>query len=309
MIVKSLILKFKVMNINLLDKLKRSGDLSVSVKPIFKNDNNEILLKNFLNKQKFLNSNEIFEILKINFDEDQPIGYILMKDKDVVGFLGTIFSRRPIKEKIIDHCYLHSWVVFERYRLAAFKLILPIIKKNIFISTYSPIKSLMGLYKKLGFEEAQFYSKFVPSFFFLKWKTNGLNCSDDISFFEKFLSNKDRIVLKDHNFTDTKKIFIYFNKNTHDNVFIIVKKKTKKLVIPILELIYISDFKKFKSYEKKIGFELLKKYKPILFKFNSIDNSDAFLSKSFFTKIVKKNVYYLNRPLDFKFDILYSELV
>ena len=118
------------MNISLLDRLKRSGDLSVSVKPIFKNDNNEILLKNFLTKQKFLNSNEIFEILKINFDKDQPIGYILMKDKNVVGFLGTIFSRRPIKEKIIDHCYLHSWVVFERYRLAAFKLILPIIKKK-----------------------------------------------------------------------------------------------------------------------------------------------------------------------------------
>ena len=309
MTAKSLILKFKVMNINLLDRLKRAGDSSISVEPIYKNDNNEILLRNFLTKQKFLNSNEIFEILKINFDEDQPFGYILMKDKNVVGFLGTIFSKRPIKEKIIDHCYLHSWVVFERYRLAAFKLILPIIKKNIFISTYSPIKSLMGLYKKLGFEEAQFFSKFTPSLFFLRWKTNDLNCSDDISFFEKFLSNKDRIVLKDHNFTNTQKLFIYFNKNTHDNVFIIVKKKTKKLVIPILELIYISDFKKFKSYEKKIGFELLKKYKPILFKFNSIDKIDTFSNKSFFTKIVKKNVYYLNRPLDFKFDILYSELV
>ena len=55
--------------------------------------------------------------------------------------------------------------------------------------------------------------------------------------------------------------------------------------------------------------ELLKKYKPILFKFNSIDKSDTFSNKSFFTKIVKKNVYYLNRPLDFKYDILYSEFV
>ena len=54
------------MNINLLDRLKRAGDLSISVKPIYKNDNNEILLKNFLTKQKFLNSNEIFEILKIS---------------------------------------------------------------------------------------------------------------------------------------------------------------------------------------------------------------------------------------------------
>ena len=154
------------MNKNLLDRLDRVGDSNLIVKPIYRDDDNKTLLKNFLIKQKFLNANEIFEILKINFDESQPIGYILMKDKNIVGFLGTIFSKRPIKEKIIDHCYLHSWIVLERHRLEAFKLILPIIKKNIFISTYSPIKSLMGLYKKLGFEESQFFSKFVLSFSF-----------------------------------------------------------------------------------------------------------------------------------------------
>ena len=41
----------------------------------------------------------------------------------------------------------------------------------------------MGLYKKLGFEESQFFSKFVLSFSFLRLKTYNLNYSDDISFF------------------------------------------------------------------------------------------------------------------------------
>ena len=239
------------MNKNLLDRLDRVGDSNLIVKPIYRDDDNKTLLKNFLIKQKFLNANEIFEILKINFDESQPIGYILMKDKNIVGFLGTIFSKRPIKEKIIDHCYLHSWIVLERHRLEAFKLILPIIKKNIFISTYSPIKSLMGLYKKLGFEESQFFSKFVLSFSFLRLKTYNLNYSDDISFFEKFLSKKDRLVLRDHISTDTKKLFIYFNKDVHDNIFIIVKRKTKKLIFSILELMYISDFKNLDLMKNK----------------------------------------------------------
>ena len=215
------------MNKNLLDRLNRAGDSNLIVKPVYRNDDNKTLLKNFLIKQKFLNENDIFEILKINFEESQPIGYILMKDKNIVGFLGTIFSKRPIKEKIIDHCYLHSWIVLERHRLEAFKLILPIIKKNIFISTYSPIKSLMGLYKKLGFEETQFFSKFILSFSFLRSRSDDLNYSDDIYFFEKFLSNNDRLVLKDHISTDTKKLFIYFNKDINNNIFIIVKKKRK----------------------------------------------------------------------------------
>ena len=34
-----------------------------------------------------------------------------------------------------------------------------------------------------------------------------------------------------------------------------------------------------------------------------------FFSKNLFTRITKKNVYYLNKPKDFNFDVLYSELI
>ena len=80
-----------------------------------------------------MNYNEVIDILKINYDNKKPIGYILIKDeKDIVGFLGTIFSNRPIEEKLVEHCYLHSWIVSKKHRFEAFKLIMPIIEKNIF---------------------------------------------------------------------------------------------------------------------------------------------------------------------------------
>ena len=167
----------------------------------------------------------------------------------------------------------------------------------------------MGLYKKLGFEESQFFSKFILSFSFLRSRSDDLNYSDDIYFFEKFLSNNDRLVLKDHISTDTKKLFIYFNKDINNNIFIIVKKKTKKLIFPILEIIYVSDLKKFSSYEKIIGYELLRRFKPILFKFNNTERDEIFSNNFFLKRIVKKKVYYLNKPLNFQFDILYSELL
>ena len=218
------------MNKNLLDRLIKKGSSNLLVKPIFNNKNDKFILQNFLNSQKFLKPKDVLKISKINFNFEQPIGYILIDDKkEVVGFLGTIFSSIPVEEKFVEHCYLHSWIVLKKYRLEAFKLILPLIKKNIFLSTYSPIKSLEGLYKKLSFEEHHFFSKFV---FFLplsKFDKSQIKYSEDVNFFEKYLKENDKIFLKDHAHTNTIKFFIYFNENLHDNILFILKKKQKKL--------------------------------------------------------------------------------
>ena len=150
------------MNKELLIKLEKKKTNNFKVQPIFQNDKDRFLLDNFLIKQKSLNKNEVMAILEVNFLKNRPIGYALIDDqKQIIGFLGTIFSKRTLKETTVEHCYLHSWVVLEKYRLEAFKLIIPIIKQDIFISTYSPIKSLEGLYKKLCFEENFFFSTFV----------------------------------------------------------------------------------------------------------------------------------------------------
>ncbi len=298
------------MSKNLLDRLVKKSGSNLLVKPIFNNENDKFALKNFIKNQKFLNPNDVFKIFKINFNDEQPIGYALVNDqKEMVGFLGTIFSSIPIEEKLVEHCYLHSWIVLKKYRVESFKLIVPLIKKNIFISTYSPIKSLEGLYKKLNFEEYQFFSKFI---FFLplsKFGNSHIKYSEDANFYLKYLKEREKIILKDHEHTSTKKIFIYFNENLYDNILIIFKKKTKKIIFSFLDVIYISDIEKFKLYEKSICIRFLKKFKTIIFKFSDIDVNEICSNNSFISKVVKKNVYYLNKPKNFKFNLLYSELV
>ena len=68
-------------------------------------------------------------------------------------------------------------------------------------------------------------------------------------------------------------------------------------------------FYKFRHYEKSICVEFLKKFKTIIFKFNAIKVDKICSNNSIFSKTVKKNIYYLNKPKNFKFNILYSELV
>lgn len=297
------------MDYNLLARLEKKGNPSISVKPIFKKNDDRDILDKFLKTQKYLDPKEIFEILKINFNSDKPIGYVLIKnDKDVIGFLGTIFSKRLIEENRVEHCYLHSWIVCEKHRFEAFKLIMPILKKSMFLSTFSPIKTLEGLYKKLGFSEIQFFSKFILFLPNLRFKEDDLYLSDDYYFFEKYLSNKNKIILKDHMFTNTKKMMIYSDKNPNDNLLIIVKKKIKMKILPIIEIIYISDADKFKLYESKISLEFFKKFKTFFLKFNNIEQNKSFLKNSLLLRNIKKKAFYYKRPSNFKFDILYSEL-
>lgn len=291
-------------------KLEKRFDAGLKVKPIFKDEEKNISVLKFLKNQNFLNFKEIIQILKINFDHKKPIGYVLVKDENkIVGFLGTIFCKRPIKKQLVEHCYLHSWIVSKNHRLEAFKLIIPVIKKNIFISTYSPTKSLEGLYKKLGFEEIQFFSKIVLSFSFFNFKKNNVHMHEEKFFFENYIKEEEKILLKDHELTDTKKIFIYFDNNKNNNIFIIVKKKFKNFLFPILEIIHISNLKKFKSYEEEISFELFKKFKTIFFKVNILEKNDIFLKPFYLQKNVKKKVFYYKKPNDFEFDVLYSELL
>ena len=291
-------------------KLEKRFDAGLKVKPIFKDEEKNISVLKFLKNQNFLNFKEVIKILKINFDHKKPIGYVLVKDENkIVGFLGTIFCKRPIKKQSVEHCYLHSWIVSKNHRLEAFKLIIPVIKKNIFISTYSPTKSLEGLYKKLGFEERQFFSKIVLSFSFFNFKKNNVHIDEEKFFFEKYIKEDEKILLKDHALTDTKKIFIYFDNDKNNNIFIIVKKKFKNFLFPILEILYVSNLKKFKTHEEKIGFELFKKFKTIFFKVNIIEKNDIFSKNFLLEKNIKKKVFYYNKPSSFKFDVLYSELV
>ena len=144
-------------------------------------------------------------------------------------------------------------MVFESYRLQAFKLILPILKKNIFISTYSPIKSLEGLYKKLEFEEGYFYSKLILLFPFINLRKKKITLKINADISQEYLLIQDKKILDDHNFTNTDKMMIYFDDNKNDNIFFIVKKRIKFRFIPILEIIYISDSNKFKRHEKEIN--------------------------------------------------------
>ena len=94
-----------------------------------------------------------------------------------------------------------------------------------------------------------------------------------------------------------------------DNIFVMAKKSIKKGIFPLLEIIYISDYNKFELHEKKINFELIKRFKTVFLKYNYSEGNGISSKNFLFRKITKKKIFYLNKPKNFKFDVLYSELL
>lgn len=296
------------MNLELIEKLEKKINYKLNLFPVFNNDKNLPHLKNFLNKQKYLDPKKIFLILKNIYLQDSPIGYILQKnDLEIVGFLGTIFSKRKINNLLIDHCYLHSWIVDTKYRTQSFRLITPVLKKKVFTSTYSPIKTLEGLYKKLEFLEKPFNTKFIFTLPLKISSKDKLNITEDVDIFKDILNEKDKYVFKNHLPLENKIIFIYLNNNIEDYIFIILKKKFKKMILPIIEINFVSDKEKFKKNETNINFALISKFKTPFFVENYFDDRSIFSKKYFFSKIIKKKAYFNNLPKNFEFDFLYSE--
>ena len=297
------------MSDDLIKKLQKKINYNLRVVPIFKDSDNEKLLTQFIEKQNFLKPEKILSILKINYLKDYPLGYSLILNSKIVGFLGTIFSKRKINNALIEQCYLHSWIVNEDYRTQAFRLIMPILEKKIFISTYSPIKTLEGLYSKLNFDEKKYYTKIILTFPFQSKKQSKARILNDKKLFEDYLSEENKSIYRDHYKYQKNFLFVYFGSDFKDNLMLVIKKRFKKFLLPTLEIIHISDPEKFKKNEQNIKYELAKKFKTFLFIENYFENNSVFFSNQTFTKIKFKKAFYKNIPSGFKFDFLYSEVL
>jgi hypothetical protein len=88
------------------------------------------------------------------FNTEGPPGYILKDDETVVGFLGTIFSKRIINNKEVTFCNMHSWIVDEKYRRNGLLLLNRIHKlKDVVLTNFSASTGPFQMLKQLKWKE------------------------------------------------------------------------------------------------------------------------------------------------------------
>lgn len=88
------------------------------------------------------------------FNTDDLPGFVLKDQGKVVGFFGTIFSRRVIEGKEIRFCNTHSWIVDENYRRNGLLLLNKIHKlQDVVLTNFSASEGPYQIMKQLKWKE------------------------------------------------------------------------------------------------------------------------------------------------------------
>lgn len=293
-----------------LEKIKNRAPRKYNVSEVLFNSNLETQTIEYLKKQNYLSYEGINKILTIKFNDTYPFGYILKSNNEIVGFLGTMFSQRKINKKNYIYCNLHTWIVNKSHRMYSYLLLLPLIERNCLIMTFTPVKSLIGLYQKFGFEKLEMKYKVISIIsLFGFFKKNLFRIEKNVDQIKKKLNEDEWKIYQDHSDSSFIK-FIVFDINDESNFTLMICTKVKKKFFNVFNILYISNKLFVKRNWQSISKKILKEFKVyfcgqyFLNKTECAIPNETSLSKNFIRDICVKNL-----PADMKFDILYSEII
>jgi hypothetical protein len=84
---------------------------------------------------------------------DEGIGYVLADRQRIVGFLGTLFSRRTINGRDVRLCNTTNWVVQDEFRGQSFLLFLAVLKlRDCTITNLTSSPKVAAMMAPLGFK-------------------------------------------------------------------------------------------------------------------------------------------------------------
>ena len=265
---------------------------------------------NFLKKQKYIKFSKIENILNNNFISSLPLGYVIIdKTKKIVGFMGTIFSKKIINGSEYDYCNIHSWIVDEQNRINSFFLLTHLFEKDITLTAFTPVRSLVGLLEKFEFKKMQINYKLVFGI------NNILNQKKRFTFLRNEseilkILNKDEIkIYKSYRKLPYEKFIIIDDFNKPKYIFIIAS-KIKKKRIQTLSFFYVSNISEFKKNWKNFKSNISKEFKVNFFSEYYFDKSQSIFPENLILqKIKSKDICIKTSSQNINLDILYSDLI
>ena len=292
-------------------KLEQRAERSLKVEEVNLNSQLYIETINYLRKQKYLKFEEIIKVIKNSFLSNHPLGYIIKNhENNIVGFMGTIFSKKIHANQEYTYCNIHSWVVDKSYRINSFFLLIPIIKKKIILTAFTPVKSLVGLLEKFDFKNIKIYYRVVCNFNFLILpKKNNYIIEKNSSVIKEMINQTDLKIYNSYHQLPYKKFMIVDKTNSSKNIFII-SSTIKKKGIHILNFFYISNISEFKKNWHQFKSIISKEFIVSFFSQYFFDDlNNAFPPNILLSKTKEKDIFVKDIPPHVKLDILYSDLI
>jgi hypothetical protein len=240
--------------------------------------------------------------------EEQYCGYGLFDGKEIVGFLGLIFSKRHINNEVEYFCNLTSWMVKEHYRDHSLSLIVPVLRlKNCTITDLSPSDTVIRILQRFGFKELDSRVKILFPIGIFK-KNNVIDdclITQDKIQIKKILKEQDTKLLLDHYRYHHVHHLLAYSDNRHCYlIFTIVKNRR----VPYCYILYINNIELFSIYSYKIRSEISKIGRTPLVLVDSRLVKDITLPFSYNLPLRFPKLYRSSSLRPEQIDNLYSEL-
>lgn len=144
-----------------------------------------------------LNRDDWFRLFENHWSiEEFSPGIVLECADDIVGFIGTIYSKQIVAGQTQLFCNLSSWIVLDEYRSHSVMMVLSLLrKKKIILTSFSSNDVTYELYKKLGFKDGNHGRRIVYPFFSVK--SGDYQLINDVKMIQEMLQY-DKSTFQDH---------------------------------------------------------------------------------------------------------------
>lgn len=177
-------------------------------------------------------------------------GYMLLKDGEVKGYLGLIFSTRILNGRVEKFCNLTSWIVSDDARSKSLAMLLEVLKlKDYTITNFTASPTVAVIMRRLGFVELDVHQQVlfpVPGLGLVRgW---GCACEFEPGRIRSLLGESDRRIFDDHQQVGCEHLLL----KADTGYSYLVLKRTRRKDLPFLKVHYLSDPRVFVRCAEKL---------------------------------------------------------
>jgi hypothetical protein len=180
---------------------------------------------------------------------ENHFGFFLLEGEQVVGFLGTLFSRRQINGIPHDFCNLSTWIVKEDYRGMSLMLLFEALKQEGYTITNLTANKVAGILIRFGFKDLALTYSMVLPVLLPAVLLPGLKITEDKQAIEAQIKGEARSVFLDHKDMKCRHMLIQGKGRQCYLIFDIIKKKG----LPVMRIHHISNPAWFASNAYRIS--------------------------------------------------------
>ncbi len=165
-------------------------------------------------------------------------GYMLLRDGEVKGYLGLLFSSRVLDGRVEKFCNLTSWIVSDDARSKSLPMLLEVLKlKDYTITNFTASPTAAVIMRRLGFLELDVHQQVLFPVPGLGLRARGCACEFDPERIRSLLNENDRRIFDDHQQMGCDHLLL----RSKAGYAYLVLKRTRRKDLPFLKVHHVSD--------------------------------------------------------------------